>query len=118
MVQPYKEKWLNILDTVLLSNLVAVSLLFGGTAYTLFGQNDDSRNFHVFLVHIFVLMPIIYAVVLGIYTLVTHIWSKQKTGIPRKKYYVMKPSGGTSQDKATFYFTPREPFLFNDDSVS
>ena len=35
MVHPCKEKWLNILDTVLLSNLAAVSLLFGGTAYTL-----------------------------------------------------------------------------------
>ena len=74
MVQPYKEKWLNILDTVLLSNLVAVSLLFGGTAYTLFGQNDDSRNFHVFLVHIFVLMPIIYALMLGIHSLIIQIY--------------------------------------------
>ncbi|KAL5481802.1 hypothetical protein EMCRGX_G022046 [Ephydatia muelleri] len=78
MVQPYKEKWLNILDTVLLSNLVAVSLLFGGTAYTLFGQNDDSRNFHVFLVHIFVLMPIIYAVVLGIYLLIIQVYEYVK----------------------------------------
>ena len=83
MVQPYKEKWLNILDTVLLSNLVAVSLLFGGTAYTLFGQNDDSRNFHVFLVHIFVLMPIIYALMLGIYLLIIQIYEyvKQKKSV-------------------------------------
>ena len=78
MVQPYKEKWLNILDTVLLANLVAVSLLFGGTAYTLFGQNNDSRNFHVFLVHIFVLMPVTYAVMLGAYLLSTRLWKYAK----------------------------------------
>ena len=74
MVQPYKEKWLNILDTILLANLVAVSLLFGGTAYTLFGQNNQSRNFHVFLVHIFVLTPITYATILGLQMLATQLW--------------------------------------------
>ena len=82
MVQPYKEKWLNILDTVLLANLVAVSLLFGGSAYSLFDQNNEGRNFHEFLVHIFVLMPVTYAVMLGAYLLSTQLWKYGKKQAP------------------------------------
>ena len=57
--QPYRERWLNVLDTILLADLTLLSLLKAFTAQTVFSSNDY-HPFRVALRYILVLIPCLY----------------------------------------------------------
>ena len=56
-VQPYRSKWLNILDTVFLADLAIYSLFNGSTANVVLG---DAKIYRLLAVHVLVLIPVVY----------------------------------------------------------
>ena len=61
LVQPYKSTSLNILDGLLILDLVLLSILHGNTANLVF---DDILPLKTALVHILVLLPVLYLIVI------------------------------------------------------
>lgn len=62
MLQPYKKKWLNVADTVLLADLLCFSLLYGNTAQTILSENLSTlRDIIAFVL---ILIPIVQMAVL------------------------------------------------------
>lgn len=57
-IQPYRERWLNVLDTVFLLDLVLLSITNGFTAGLVFGR--DLYYFHLAVRYTLILIPCLY----------------------------------------------------------
>ena len=66
-IQPYKNKWLNIIDSVLLADLALYSLFNGSTANIVLG--GYSTYVREILIHVLILTPILYFICLCCYSL-------------------------------------------------
>lgn len=60
-LQPYSDSWLNVVDTVLLTDLALVSVLYGQTALTVFANYSWLQNT---IAYILIFIPIVYILVL------------------------------------------------------
>ena len=116
VIQPYREQWLNVLDSILLADLAIYSLFNGSTANVVLGGYSSAVR--DVLVHSLILLPILYFLGLSVYKLnnvleISHkikiCWSTRKrvfseatpSNISAKQY----PPPATSADE-------REPLLF------
>lgn len=82
-LQPYRSWWLNVIDTVLLTDLAFISILYSGeTAETVFQYSEDVREAFV---HILILIPCIYFVALCIALLIIRL-RKHCKGCHKKSY--------------------------------
>ena len=75
MVQPYKEKYLNILDGLLILDLVVLSLLHGNTAAIVF---DEVVQLKIAFIYILVLLPAMYFVYLCVYPIIQFCFPRLK----------------------------------------
>ena len=66
LLQPYQNNWLNFADSLLLADLVLVTLLFGSTAGVVFKSIPEVR---IAIIYILILVPIIYFIVVIIVTI-------------------------------------------------
>ena len=57
-IQPYRERWLNVLDTVFLLDLVLLSIINGSTAGEVFG--GDLYSLHLAVRYTLILIPCLY----------------------------------------------------------
>ena len=69
VIQPYRKRWLNLVDSILLTDLAIYSLFNGSTANVVLG--GFSTYVCEFLLHILVLTPILYFIALCYYSLHT-----------------------------------------------
>ena len=69
VIQPYRERWLNIVESVLLADLAIYSLFNGSTAIVVLG--NYSTLVREFFIHILILTPILYFISLCYYSLHT-----------------------------------------------
>lgn len=61
MLQPYKKKWLNFADTILLTDLLTISMLYGKTGQDIFSEGTKSIvTLRDALSSILILVPILY----------------------------------------------------------
>ena len=125
--QPYRKRWLNILDIILLGDLAVYSLFNGSTANVVLG---DSKMFRDALVHILILIPVLYF--LGLCSveaslMLYHRWTGKKHSItdstigeaqhyPHQSYDAAEPS--TRHMQPLFVPLEREPLLFENDRAS
>ena len=77
--QPYRERWLNVLDTILLADLTILSLLKGFTAQTVFSSNHYDE-FRSALRYILLLIPCLYFIFacVVVFTVKIAAWYKSK----------------------------------------
>lgn len=103
--QPYRKQWLNILDTILLSDLAIYSLLNGSTANVVFG-NKVIRDV---LVHILILIPVLYFLSLCIFHLTRKLHARYRGRRLEDSGRAIDPFSSSSND----LYTPalREPLL-------
>ena len=70
-LRPYRTWWLNIIDTVLLTDLAFISILYNGeTANTVFQYSQDVREAFV---HILILIPCFYFIALSVTLLIIRV---------------------------------------------
>ena len=70
-LRPYRHWWLNVIDTVLLTDLAFISILYNGeTANTVFQFSQDVREAFV---HILILIPGVYFVALCLTLLIIRV---------------------------------------------
>ena len=112
VVQPYKEHWLNVQDSLLLLDLVLLSILHGNTANIVF---DEAHWFKTTLVYILILLPILYMIILclapAVKWLLKIIKNKQTAnGAIQEEISTAQQSDTTDLE--------REPLLFYNDSTT
>ena len=75
--QPYRKRWLNVMDTILLADLAIYSLMNGSTVNVAFGSNNTFRSF---LVHLLILIPVLFLVglIIANCVLLCTRWRKNK----------------------------------------
>ena len=73
LFQPYRKRWLNILDIILLGDLTIYSLFNGSTAVAVLRKHESVEN--VFI-HILVLVPVLYFFGLSVLQLMKWIRAK------------------------------------------
>ncbi len=66
LLQPYENKWMNFADSILLADIVLVTLLFGNTANSVF---ETIPKLRVTIVYILVLIPVVYLIVVIVITI-------------------------------------------------
>ena len=59
LLRPYRDDWLNLVDTVFLANLLCISLLYGQTAEVVFASKTGTI-IRMLFTYILILIPIIY----------------------------------------------------------
>ena len=59
LLRPYREDWLNLVDTVFLADLLCISLLYGETAEVVF-VSEIGATIRMVFTYILVLIPIMY----------------------------------------------------------
>ena len=59
LLRPYRDDWLNLVDTVFLANLLCISLLYGETAEVVFASKTGTI-IRMLFTYILILIPIIY----------------------------------------------------------
>jgi len=74
MFQPYKERWLNVLDTLFITDLILLSLLHGSTANVVF-ESPGLMIFKDILVHLIVLLPLVYFVSLCLWPILKRVYN-------------------------------------------
>ena len=118
-VQPYRSKWLNILDTVFLADLAIYSLFNGSTANVVLG---DAKIYRFLAVHILVLTPVVYFAGLCALKLMTLVYNyckgRHSTSLSllssqTQMSWSTRPAGSNSPN------LEREPLIFpSDESTS
>ena len=79
-IQPYKERWLNLLDTILLLDLTLLSMLNGNTSAL-----QDNYSFYLILKFILLTIPCIYFIITCIMLLVVTVGSYCRSRRPQIK---------------------------------
>ena len=108
LAQPYRDQWVNVQDSLLLFDLILLSILHGNTANIVF---DDIRWLKTILSYVLILSPILYMILLcfapGVKWLLNTI-KKRRTAIHEIQQEISSAqhSNTTNLD--------REPLLFYD----
>ena len=63
IIHPYQNLWLNVVDTIMLGDLLLISILFGETANEVFRNINVLREIIAFIL---VLIPVMYLVILAL----------------------------------------------------
>ena len=66
LLQPYENNWMNFADSILLADIVLVTLLFGNTANSVF---ETIPLLRVTIMYILVLIPVVYLIVVIVLTI-------------------------------------------------
>jgi len=112
--QPYKERWLNVLDTLFISNLLLLSILHGTTSSIVF-ESLDLTIFKDFLVHLLVLFPLMYFVSLCLWLILNRVRYFLLICLCKGKTRRLRNVGDVDDDTDTHcspYTAEREPLLF------
>ena len=108
LAQPYRDQWLNVQDSLLLFDLILLSILHGNTANIVF---DDIRWLKTILSYVLILSPILYMILLcfapGVKWLLNTI-KKRRTAIHEIQQEI------SSAQHSNMTNLDREPLLFYD----
>ena len=111
MFQPYKERWLNVLDTLFITDLILLSILHGSTANVVF-VSPGLMIFKDILVHLLVLLPLVYFVSLCLWPILKRVYNflLNCNGRRRMQWNVRGThnNAGTTESDSD----EREPLLF------
>ena len=114
MFQPYKERWLNVLDTLFITDLILLSLLHGSTANVVF-ESPGLMIFKDILVHLLVLLPLVYFVSLCLWLVLKRVYNFLLNFTCKGNKKRLRNLGDADSDTGAPYrpFTAeREPLLF------
>ena len=110
--QPYRKHWLNVLDTLFITDLILLSILHGSTANFVF-KTPFLQGFKDFLIYLLVLFPLGYFALLCLWPILKRIYTcfynRQRRRRRRIGMY-------TVNDHTTATPDEREPLIF-DESV-
>ena len=121
VIQPYKEQWLNVLDSILLADLAIYSLFNGSTANVVLGGYSSAVR--GVLVHSLILIPLLYFPSLSLYKLnnvlkisyrIQDFWSARKPASSVKAPDLFPPSDifANQYIPQVVNMGAREPLLF------
>lgn len=112
--QPYKERWLNVLDAILLADLTLLSLLKAFTAQTIF-SSDDYHGFRVALRYILVLIPCLYFILACavVFFVKIRAWYSSKKNMQKS----VELEHATSSDSTASQHSRDDYDTINDDTV-
>ena len=127
VIQPYRERWLNIVDSVLLADLAIYSLFNGSTAIVVL--SNYSTLVREFFIHILILTPILYFIGLCYYSLHTtlhlpKLFRRLTTVCKRRRDHLEVSISGEVEHTVTDTTTnkrrvlEREPLLFSRELTS
>ena len=105
--QPYKEHWLNALDTLLITDLILLSILQGDTAHIVFAS-PELMMFKDILVHLLILLPLVYFLSLCLWPILKRAYNF----LLNRKRKRRKLRNLSSTHHITEYDAEREPLLF------
>ena len=63
VLQPYNSKWLNLVDTILLADLLFITVSYGVTANTVYDNLKYGHQLQQGLTYVLILIPVFYAIV-------------------------------------------------------
>jgi len=110
MFQPYKEQWLNVLDTLFITDLILLSILHGSTANVVF-ESPGLMIFKDILVHLLVLLPLVYFVLLCLWPILKRVHNFLPNCNGRRRMVrnvITHNNTGTTESDSD----EREPLLF------
>ena len=118
--QPYRKRWLNVLDIVILGDLAVYSLMNGSTANVVLGSSKALRDAAI---HILILIPVFYFFGLCFTNITYRLYRRKKfelsestvTRAPSKATNKPKPAS-TTDEPPLFVPMEREPLIFNESS--
>ena len=64
LLQPYQDKWLNVIDSILLADLVFVAILYNISSVIVFDEIRGGENLRQFLTYLLVIVPMIYVMII------------------------------------------------------
>ena len=108
MFQPYREQWLNVLDTLFITDLILLSILHGSTANVVF-ESPGLTMFKDIVVHLLVLLPLVYFVSLCLWPILKRVFDFLFNRKGKKR--MLRNVGGDT-DTAERDIAGREPLLF------
>ena len=111
--QPYKEHWLNVLDTLLITDLILLSILHGSTANIVF-ESPGLTIFKDILVHLLILLPLVYFLSLCLWPILKRVYDFLLNR--KRKRRMLRNLSGTHH--IAEYDAEREPLLFQQSSHS
>jgi len=114
MFQPYKERWLNVLDTLFISDLVLLSILHGTTSRIVF-ESPGLTIFKDILLHLLVLFPMMYFVSLCLWLVLKRVHYFLLNCLHKGKTRRLRNVGVVVNDTDTHcrpFTAEREPLLF------
>lgn len=103
LVQPYKNKYLNVLDGLLILDLVFLSILHGNTANFVF---DDVIALKIVLIYFLILLPVIYLICLCVYPAISVCWSKIKKHSNNKSTHTSHGNSRAAVKTSVVHLTP------------
>jgi len=112
--QPYKERWLNVLDTLFISDLVLLSILHGTTSRIVF-ESPGLTIFKDILLHLLVLFPMMYFVSLCLWLVLKRVHYFLLNCLHKGKTRRLRNVGVVVNDTDTHcrpFTAEREPLLF------
>ena len=112
--QPYKERWLNVLDTLFISDLVLLSILHGTTSRIVF-ESPGLMIFKDILLHLLVLFPMMYFVSLCLWLVLKRVHYFLLNYLHKGKTRQLRNVGVVVNDTDTHcrpFTAEREPLLF------
>ena len=78
LLQPYQDKWLNVIDSILLADLVFVAVLYNISSEILFHEITGGESLRQFFTYLLVIIPLVYITVLAALVFVHKLPSKFK----------------------------------------
>ena len=111
--QPYKEHWLNALDTLLITDLILLSILQGDTAHIVFAS-PGLAQFKDILVHLLILLPLVYFLSLCLLHILKRAYEVKLKWTRKGEQRMLRNVGGAHDDDVTrtpLFTAEREPLL-------